>query len=396
MKNQACQRWLTPHFIVLFLAFYLTENSSANSQVAAPPSLDKALVKLARQIEPDLHGHPERLPQYVEFFRSKLANDSRLFAFEVRPSVGQSGEVILRGYLEFSQTRNGLVTFLETLGFTVTDDELDTLPSVDLGRNIYGLVKTTHTLSYSSPTKPRSVVTDCLLGEQLYVLREEAGHLLVHSGEGYLGYVAADDVYRVNAKKFDLFPTSKAVRMIADHTVDSGLVIPAGALLKKLPSEDNEVVCALPTGEVVELPAEKCELSIPPSDEIERAIRVGKQMLDTPYHWGGKTTEGVDCSGLVQVAFSTCGVQLPRDSNQQFLLGQLVATRWHRSGLQRGDTLYFLGTNGRIRHTALYLGGDRYLQAEMPVVNIRSFNPNHDDYDERRDKSFAFGKRLWQ
>ncbi len=396
MKHHVRRQTLKFFTYVLLLALHFYGYAGAKAQVVAPPSLDKALVKLAKQIEPDLDGRAERLPQYVEFFRSKLANDKRLFAFDVRPSVSEAGDVVLRGYIEFSQTRRGLVAFLETLGFTVADEKLETLPSSDLGEKMYGLVKTSHTLSYSSPTQPRSVVTDCLLGEQLYLLREEAGHLLVHSGEGYLGYVAAEDVYRVNAKKFDLFPTVNAVRMIADHTIDSGLVIPAGALLKKLPSQDGEIVCALPTGEVVELPVEKCELSTPPSDGIERAIRVGKQMLGTPYHWGGKTTQGVDCSGLVQVAFSTCGVHLPRDSNQQFLLGQLVATRWHRSGLQRGDTLYFLGTNGRIRHTALYLGGDRYLQAEMPAVNIRSFNPNHDDYDDRRDKSFAFGKRLWQ
>ena len=118
--------------------------------------------------------------------------------------------------------------------------------------------------------------------------------------------------------------------------------------------------------------------------------------MTNTYLWGGNIGPNFDCSGLVQIAFATTGVHFPRDSNQQFLLGQLTATRWHRDRLRRGDTLYFLGVNGRIRHTALYLGDDRYLQAEMPAVNIRSLNPAHDDYDERRAKSFAFGKRLWQ
>lgn len=383
-------------FLVVALLFLSAGPLAAKPKPVAPPSLDGALTRLAKQVEPDLQGDPARLAQYVDFFKSKLANDTRLFAFSVQPELTDTGSVVLRGYVEFSQTREGLSRFLAALGFTEIDDQLQSLPAAELGNKKFGFVKTTHTLSYSRPTKPRSVVTDCLLGEPLYLLRVEGDHLLVHSGEGYLGYVAAADVHRVDAKSFDLYPTVKAVRMIENHELASGLVVPAGALLKKLPSDEGKVVCALPTGEVVELQAKVCESTLPPTESIERAITVGKSMLGTPYHWGGKTSNGIDCSGLVQVAFSTCGVHLPRDSNQQFLLGQLTGTRWHRSGMQRGDTLYFLGENGRIRHTALYLGNNRYVQAEMPAVNVRSFNPEHEDYDERRAKSFAFGKRLWQ
>jgi cell wall-associated NlpC family hydrolase len=131
-----------------------------------------------------------------------------------------------------------------------------------------------------------------------------------------------------------------------------------------------------------------------PTEEVNRIIEVAEKQLGTPYLWGGKTTSGIDCSGLVQVAYSTVGINLPRDSNQQFLLGALTATRWSRGGMQRGDTLYFLGEGGKIRHTAIYLGDDRYLQAETPAVNIRSLNPTDEDYDPRRAASFAFAKRL--
>jgi cell wall-associated NlpC family hydrolase len=85
---------------------------------------------------------------------------------------------------------------------------------------------------------------------------------------------------------------------------------------------------------------------------------------------------------------------LPRDSNQQVDLGQLSATRWHRAGLRRGDTLYFLGRDGKIRHTGLYLGEDQFLQAVSPAVRINSFNPEDDNYDAAHRKSFAFAKRL--
>jgi len=358
------------------------------------PRQESALKRLARQVEPDLAGRPDRLPQYVEFFRLKLGNDSRLFAFDVTANSTADGHAQLQGFVEFPETHSALVEFLGHLGFTDLDDQLETLPAANLGDRAFGFVKTTNTLSYDRPTKPRSVVTDCLLGEPIFLLREEDGHFLAHSGEGYLGYVAADDVHRVDAAAFSRYPTESSVRMIAEHQLDTGLIVPVGAQLKRLPGEGDSVVCALPTGEVIEVPPTSCEPTREPEAEIERAINSGRLLLETPYLWGGKTSAGIDCSGLVQVAFATTGVHLPRDSNQQFLLGQLIATRWHKSGLRRGDTLYFLGQNGRIRHTALYLGNDRYLQAEMPVVEISSLNPEHDDYDPKRAASFAFGKRL--
>ena len=367
----------------------------AQPATLAPPANLSSLTRLARQIEPDLEGTAARLPQYVEFFRGQLANDNRLFVFDVAANQAETGSVVLKGFVEYPETRSGLEAFLRVLGFAEIDNQIATLPAASLGEERFGFVKTSHTLSYDRPETPHDVVTDCVLGEPLYLLREAGDYLLVHSRDGYVGYVAAADVHRVGPEAFDRYPTESSVRIVADHRLDSGLVLPLGAVLKRIPDKQGRVMCALPTGEVVEVPATKSEPTAIPSTEIEQAITRASQLLGTPYHWGGKTVEGIDCSGLVQVAFASIGLNLPRDSYQQFYLGQLVATRWHRSQLRRGDTLYFVGPHGKIRHTALYLGDDRFLQAEMPQVTISSFNPAHEDYDPKRAASFVFGKRLW-
>jgi len=198
----------------------------------------------------------------------------------------------------------------------------------------------------------------------------------------------------VDEDEFASYLNSPNVRVTMDFESEDGLVIPTGARLKFVDDDDGEVVAELPTGKSVTLPTSNCVVQQAPAAKIEEMIASAKRLLGTEYLWGGKTSAGVDCSGLVQVGFAAVGMHLPRDSNQQVLVGRLSATRHHMAGLRRGDTLYFLGSFGRIRHTGIYLGGDRFLHAVSPQVRINSFNPEHSDYDVRRHESFAFAKRV--
>ena len=69
-------------------------------------------------------------------------------------------------------------------------------------------------------------------------------------------------------------------------------------------------------------------------------IVVAEQFLAAPYLWGGKTSLGIDCSGLVQVALQAAGHACPRDSDMQELaLGKLVSL----GELRRGDLLFWKG-----------------------------------------------------
>jgi cell wall-associated NlpC family hydrolase len=69
-------------------------------------------------------------------------------------------------------------------------------------------------------------------------------------------------------------------------------------------------------------------------------VAVAEHFLETPYLWGGKTDRGIDCSGLVQIALTACGVACPRDSDmQEAALGRPVEP----AQLQRGDLLFWKG-----------------------------------------------------
>ena len=398
-RQKICKRMCSTSFCLL-LSTALAPIPPATAQPSsAPQAVQPAdrtyFERLVRKIEPDVVGKPDRLPIYLEFFKREMINDSRLFAIDVKAKAGDDGCIQLTGFVEFDENRDDLVNFVRVLGFDRLEDHIEVLPSDELGEKRFGFIVASHSLSYGQPAK-KEVVTDCLLGEPVYLLKEaEAGFFLCHSVEGYLGYVHGQDIHRVNAETFLRYQSGTRVSVLADHETPDGPLLPVGARLKMLRQDRQQMVVALPAGDEAVLPANLCEtVDDRPSPRVERVIENGHRLLGTEYLWGGKSSAGIDCSGLVQVSFAAEGIHLPRDSNQQVYLGRLTATRWFRAGMRRGDTLYFLGRHGKIIHTAIYLGEGKYLESAGPGVRITSFNPADDKFDARRSRHFAFAKRL--
>jgi cell wall-associated NlpC family hydrolase len=70
-------------------------------------------------------------------------------------------------------------------------------------------------------------------------------------------------------------------------------------------------------------------------------VSIAEQLLGVPYLWGGRSPDGIDCSGLVQNALERCGVDAPRDSDmQEHALGHDVLGGL-KSQLRRGDLVFW-------------------------------------------------------
>ena len=84
------------------------------------------------------------------------------------------------------------------------------------------------------------------------------------------------------------------------------------------------------------------------------------QQQPNTYLWGGTTEPDMDCSGLMQMAFASQKIWIPRDAYQQEQFCQPIAVTPGSCNLLRPGDLIFFGTNKRCTHVGLHLGNGRY------------------------------------
>ena len=135
------------------------------------------------------------------------------------------------------------------------------------------------------------------------------------------------------------------------------LVIPAGSTLQSDPMNPAKVF----TGEWYRMDQAVEKLSGSISDQLQY---LSGQFLNSPYIWGGRSSFGTDCSGLVQTLFRILGVPLNRDTGEQYKQGKTVNLLAESA---TGDLVFFDDEDGNIVHVGVLLDPGHVLHASGHV-----------------------------
>ena len=115
--------------------------------------------------------------------------------------------------------------------------------------------------------------------------------------------------------------------------------------------------------EVAEAPATRA------SDETARkAVALAREMIGTPYRYGGDTPAGFDCSGLVRYSYGRAGIGMPRATPAQRSATTLISAR----SLRPGDLLFFDQEGKKASHVGMYLGDGRFVHAPSTGGRVRT------------------------
>lgn len=101
-----------------------------------------------------------------------------------------------------------------------------------------------------------------------------------------------------------------------------------------------------------------------PSSRAAAAVSYAYQKLGSPYVWGATGPDAFDCSGLIQAAYRSAGISLPRTTYAQINAGQRVS----QSELLPGDLVFFYSG---ISHVGIYMGRGQMIHAPNPSAPVR-------------------------
>ncbi len=233
---------------------------------------------------------------------------------------------------------------------------------VDAARFVDG--EPAHVVAPVLPVRPdpeadRPRDTEFLFGEAVTVYDTADGWSWVQSDrDGYVGYVDAAALsysqpaptHKVTAIRTHLYPAPELKRFAVS-------ALPYGATVHVV--DTNGRWSQIADGQWL------YSAHLAPLDHRESdPVNVAERFLETPYLWGGRSSEGMDCSALIQFALTACGIPCPRDSDmQENQVGHLVDL--DAGDFRRGDLAFWPG------HVGILCAPDRILHCNATDMATR-------------------------
>jgi hypothetical protein len=207
-----------------------------------------------------------------------------------------------------------------------------------------------------APFPDAPLETEALKGERVtvYETTEEGWAWGQLADDGYVGWLPAGALrppgaaptHKVAALRTLVFP-GPSIRLPPVETLALGCRLAIARIA--LPFAVTTAGGHLPASHLVPLAAREPDF-----------VAVAERFLGTPYLWGGKTSLGLDCSALVQVALTACGMLCPRDSDMQ---ERALGAAADPAAIRRGDLLFWNGHVAIARDAATMIHANAFHMA---------------------------------
>jgi cell wall-associated NlpC family hydrolase len=199
-----------------------------------------------------------------------------------------------------------------------------------------------------APDPALGAETQALFGEEIVVYDEEEGWAWGQlTRDGYVGYVSMSALaerpaptHRVEALRAHVYPAPSIKTPPRFALTYDALVCVVGREGAWAKTSEGFVYAPV----LVEL-----------GPRADDSVAVAERFLGAPYLWGGRSSQGLDCSGLVQTALRAAGIEAPRDSDMLTRIGEALPVDETMSHLRRGDLVFWKGHVGLMRDATTML-----------------------------------------
>lgn len=336
--------------------------------------------------------------------KEEFAPDKRVALFDVQWEDGK-----LIGETNLPEAHDALLSKLSVNNMEFSDS-IQLLPSAELGAKHLALVTNSVANIRSAPKHSAELATQALMGTPLNVLKSSGGWYLVQTPDDYISWVDAAAIVLIDQPTLNKwFEKDKVVvtEMISsiysdDKFEDIVSDITAGNVLEVNGYENGNYLVTLPdqrTGVIQgdhAINYEVWKTSRNTSDN--NLIQTAREMMGSPYLWGGTSPKGIDCSGFTKTIYFLNGMIIPRDASQQVNEGELIDEDKNWENLQVGDLLFFGvpatdTTKERVVHVGMWIGDGKFIHSRGRV-RISSFDPEDERFDAAELKRYLRTKRI--
>jgi gamma-D-glutamyl-L-lysine dipeptidyl-peptidase len=276
------------------------------------------------------------------------------------------------------------------------------LPDYLLGDSLYAIINVSVTPIKDKPSHSSQIIDQGQMGNQLKLLRFEGGWYLSQTHYNYVGWVNQTAIQICDSNQIKDWSSSKLVRisMISDH-IYSKPNLESQPISDIVLNNKLKLINKNAGWSLIQLPDKRfgyikntsfIEENEEIEDPIQTRLKLARQMMGTPYLWGGNSSKGNDCSGFTQNIFEASGIQLPRDARQQALYGKEIVPNNIWSNIQPGDLLFF-GKEDRVTHVGMSLGQYDFIH-QGGMVGINSLTKASIVFAPKRLDTFLFIKRI--